>query len=576
MDSVIDGLDGVTISSNKYKSSYDVETEVKNILSNIHNFNAEFKGSMSLEDELNLGRDFNNKVVEDVSKSAVSYDTTTGNTQLVFNNASGNVALTFEGTADKQEAIFLDDVDDYLEEVVRAKQNAVLAGDDPDTIKIGTPNLTEIVGVDKITTSGYFDDTVTITNSMVMSQGESGYSAGQTGGKYPTSYIDFSGMDATPPTYTINKLVGAGFNTTCKTCSNHYSIKFVDSIANGDTATDGYVYKKSKQGSNYTLEIDINSLKNKGIDTGKELAEAMVAITEEVYDFHYTQYAAEGSKLYVYDNRTASTGTRAATFNTYPHGAIDVTELSFELKSNDKTINLNYSYNFGDMKNFVDVEMVSNDASGKYVEVTDGSGNKSYEVFDSSKHASTLPRFDMKTTYKLSNGTEVDEDTFKETYVKDTINTLLKNTTVDIDAKDYSYISYSVDENSNVALRSVFGSELVAKKMDGIYIQCSSNSTDKIEIPRFALNTMDLKLYNASTATKEDAEKTINMTKEALHRLSEKRATYGVLQNRLEYAYNSNFNTEENTTAAESRIRDADMAKEMVAFSNFNVLQQVG
>ena len=51
---------------------------------------------------------------------------------------------------------------------------------------------------------------------------------------------------------------------------------------------------------------------------------------------------------------------------------------------------------------------------------------------------------------------------------------------------------------------------------------------------------------------------------------------YGALQNRLEHTLNNVNNISENTTAAESRIRDTDMAKEMVAQSMNNILMQAG
>ena len=63
---------------------------------------------------------------------------------------------------------------------------------------------------------------------------------------------------------------------------------------------------------------------------------------------------------------------------------------------------------------------------------------------------------------------------------------------------------------------------------------------------------------------------------DALSYVSMCRANLGATQNRLEHAYNNNRNNEENTTAAESQIRDTDMAKEAVAFSNLNILQQAG
>ena len=54
------------------------------------------------------------------------------------------------------------------------------------------------------------------------------------------------------------------------------------------------------------------------------------------------------------------------------------------------------------------------------------------------------------------------------------------------------------------------------------------------------------------------------------------RSELGAFQNKLEYAYNINKNVAENTTAAESQIRDTDMAKAMVEFSSLNILLQAG
>ena len=55
-----------------------------------------------------------------------------------------------------------------------------------------------------------------------------------------------------------------------------------------------------------TLHIPDNDPKKATIqrtNMGEQLVEALVSITSEVYDFHYTQYAAQGSTLYIYDNR---------------------------------------------------------------------------------------------------------------------------------------------------------------------------------------------------------------------------------------------------------------------------------
>ncbi|OOV53315.1 flagellin, partial [Clostridium botulinum] len=60
----------------------------------------------------------------------------------------------------------------------------------------------------------------------------------------------------------------------------------------------------------------------------------------------------------------------------------------------------------------------------------------------------------------------------------------------------------------------------------------------------------------------------------AINKVSDERATLGSVQNRLEHTINSDNNAAENLQAAESRVRDVDMAKEMMQFSKKNILQQ--
>ena len=84
---------------------------------------------------------------------------------------------------------------------------------------------------------------------------------------------------------------------------------------------------------------------------------------------------------------------------------------------------------------------------------------------------------------------------------------------------------------------------------------------------------------NAQSVTLNDAAargNTIDIIKEADRRVSVIRSYYGATQNRLEHTIKNLDNIVENTTAAESLIRDTDMAKEMVHYSNSNILSQAG
>ena len=73
-----------------------------------------------------------------------------------------------------------------------------------------------------------------------------------------------------------------------------------------------------------------------------------------------------------------------------------------------------------------------------------------------------------------------------------------------------------------------------------------------------------------------NAQKAITMIKEALAKVSSQRSDLGAVQNRLEHTIRNLDNVVENTTSAESSIRDTDMATEMVKYSNNNILAQAG
>lgn len=79
-----------------------------------------------------------------------------------------------------------------------------------------------------------------------------------------------------------------------------------------------------------------------------------------------------------------------------------------------------------------------------------------------------------------------------------------------------------------------------------------------------------------SVSTFKDAGRTMKLVQNAVELVSEMRSELGAIQNRLDHTINNLNTTAENVSAAESRIRDTDMANEMVEFSRNNILSQVG
>lgn len=82
--------------------------------------------------------------------------------------------------------------------------------------------------------------------------------------------------------------------------------------------------------------------------------------------------------------------------------------------------------------------------------------------------------------------------------------------------------------------------------------------------------------YRINRSADDAAGSTITKVKDAIDKVSQYRSMYGSIQNRLEHTINNLDNVTENTQSSESRIRDTDMAKEMVQYTNNNILAQAG
>ena len=112
----------------------------------------------------------------------------------------------------------------------------------------------------------------------------------------------------------------------------------------------------------------------------------------------------------------------------------------------------------------------------------------------------------------------------------------------------------------------------------GLHVGADADGTNKIS---FTIDTMDaaglgIKNLNVMDTTGAKATYAIDAISEALSKVSAQRSELGAIQNRLEHTINNLDNVVENTTSAESQIRDTDMAEEMVEYSKNNILAQAG
>lgn len=109
-----------------------------------------------------------------------------------------------------------------------------------------------------------------------------------------------------------------------------------------------------------------------------------------------------------------------------------------------------------------------------------------------------------------------------------------------------------------------------------LWVQSGNDALDGMALHVDAMNTGVLDIDDISVLMRRTAEDAINRVSDAIAKISKQRGLIGAYQNRLEHTIANENNIVENTTAAESQIRDTDMAKEMVQYSNKNIMFQAG
>ena len=109
-----------------------------------------------------------------------------------------------------------------------------------------------------------------------------------------------------------------------------------------------------------------------------------------------------------------------------------------------------------------------------------------------------------------------------------------------------------------------------------LHVGADSAEDNKIAVKIESMSATGIGVKGLKVDTEDDATAAIDRIAEAVQKVSSQRSTLGAAQNRLEHTIANLDNVVENTTSAESRIRDTDMAQEMVNYSKNNILAQAG
>ncbi|MFJ7699429.1 flagellin [Lysinibacillus fusiformis] len=144
----------------------------------------------------------------------------------------------------------------------------------------------------------------------------------------------------------------------------------------------------------------------------------------------------------------------------------------------------------------------------------------------------------------------------------------VKSAVATVSAKPAITANAAMSIAGSAAITAVKGNEAIVAKSSGFYNDDTSALVKAVEAGEAAA------IGGLNISTQKYADKAITTIDSAIKSVSDTRSNLGAVQNRLEHTINNLGATSENLTAAESRIRDTDMAAEMMAFTKNNILMQ--
>ena len=334
-----------------------------------------------------------------------------------------------------------------------------------------------------------------------------------------------------------------------------------EALANGKEAS--FTSKKPAAGiygADATVDVKIVS----NLDTNKEVSSLSIATTAKVSDLKGTALAA-GDVVSLSGKAITATAKDPANMST-------VKDIVKSLQKNDaiqiggKTITISDKTAIGDNKYTVndalsllnDKDTVNFDAvtsaEGKAALTVSGlKASTDYTAVDTKVAASGDNVISAKDAYsmmaeELQKASSIGADVAAEVKSDNSGNFTIKQGTVDVKEA----LSFN------------------------LHVGADADSTNKITVDIDSMSSAGLGIKGIKADTEQDATYAIDAIADAISQVSSQRSALGAIQNRLEHTINNLDNVVENTTSAESRIRDTDMAEEMVNYSKNNILAQAG
>jgi len=311
-----------------------------------------------------------------------------------------------------------------------------------------------------------------------------------------------------------------------------------------------------------------------------------------------TYYFKDGDKYYIETEKITTTTTAMETDEQYTWSQ----NYSVDINGNLNTANMDtitkditayftqditYSYTrTTTTKEYSDrIELTSEEVENITQTIEDSSRTSSSNTEDSTKNKSSdntsFSSGNLSVNSDFAANSDVTTSAFNFTYAityDEIVNSGNGEADLTLEFKANATRTFSNPTKSNSVDEYDFMNIVLVPPRKELLIQSTPDSIldDQIPINWSALSLSIIGMTGTNTLTQSSSLGSIDLTKNAINKISLERAGLGATQNRLEHAYNYTANAQENTQHSESMIRDTDMNSEITKLRNHEVLEQAG
>ena len=351
----------------------------------------------------------------------------------------------------------------------------------------------------------------------------------------------------------------------------------IDRVAETTKFNEIYLLKGSKDGATHTQKVNAHDAGLKGtlVDNGDTATFTAKAFTEgETTSIGGKDYTITGMTAPTKSEikaGTAGSSTAAATYELDLAGMASSLsgKTTFTIDGNDYEISLTAGYTAKEIGTKLAAALNGKIADGigansTYAVTADTAGKLTFTASGNGANAKALT---ATSTWKAAS----DTTTVADAYTK-------MKTELEAASSIGADTAATVANNGNV-FTITKGSVDVANSLSfNLHVGSDADMTNKISVDIETMNSANLgiKGINVKDDSGISATYAVDAINDAINKVSSQRSALGAVQNRLEHTTANLNNIVENTTSAESSIRDTDMAEEMVTYSKNNILAQAG